>query len=311
MQIGLDGVENNKHLGVDPDYPLSKGVTMCFSRSLVSIMVISSAILLIPATSFAASPIFGTNKDDVLNGTSQTEFILGFNGSDTIDGGTTNPDYIDGGDGFDFMQGRMGSFILGGTGDDIVSVRGITAFDQKPTNINCGSGEDFIFVDALGLLAPTGINQKNCEEEYEWQYGTKSWGSSYREAGPRPDSVLLRGTNGPDRLMGLGRMENMIGGPGNDLIFGNAKPDQIGGDLLLGGDGDDFIDTGNNKEGSYNNTVTYVRAGSGNDLVIARSRAFNIDCGAGYDIVYVNGADPKDGKMPPVTNNCEEIAYMG
>lgn len=262
-----------------------------------------------------ATTIIGTNRSDVLVGTYAVDTIRGYGGDDTIDG-VGESDVIDAGAGFDFVSAWKASRLSLGTGDDIASIE-LELMDAgtpvQQMQIDCGPGEDFVFDNQSGWRYTA--RTTNCEEIYAWNTGTTGYGRNGFV--PRPDSLLMRGTDGPDRLMGLPRMENMVGGAGNDLIFGNSKPESAGGDLLLGGAGDDVLDTGNNRRvdgrnpGSGPGTVNVVRGGSGNDIVLLRADGVDLDCGAGYDIVYVNGAAPGTGAVVVPGRNCEEVAYMG
>lgn len=148
----------------------------------------------------------------------------------------------------------------------------------------------------------------NCEDEFTWQYGTKSWNNwVYRSAPPVPSSPLIRGAAGAGRLIGSPAAENFLAGPGNDMIFGNAKPETPGGNLMVGGAGDDVIDTGDSRSAQdLSHAEEVVRAGSGNDIVNARAKRMDIDCGPGYDIVYMAART-----SILVIKNCEETPSMG
>jgi Ca2+-binding RTX toxin-like protein len=269
-----------------------------------AVLLAAAALLVVPAVAAAAS-LTGTSGADTLTGTTSADTITGLAGHDTIIG-NGGADRIDAGSGFDFASDGSGSTILGGAGDDLISTTGRMGGGGHAT-VDCGTGNDFVFSNEYGF-AETAVTT-NCEEVYAWQYGSHPWGTSgYRNSGPRPDSTLMRGTNDADRLMGLGRPENMVGGPGNDMLFGNVKPDSTGGDLLLGGAGDDLLDTGDNRgPRTVDNVVVAVRGGSGNDIIIARAADMDIDCGPGYDIVYVAG----NVRTPSTSfRNCEETPSM-
>ena len=64
--------------------------------------------------------LFGTDDDDVLNGTNSNQFIFGFDGNDTINGKNGN-DVILGGNGNDKIYAGKGNDIaLGGNGHDLI-----------------------------------------------------------------------------------------------------------------------------------------------------------------------------------------------
>jgi hypothetical protein len=82
--------------------------------------------------------VFGTNADDVLNGTDRSEFLFGFGGEDQIFGNGGNDtvfagkgnDLVDGGNGNDTLFGEKGNdALVGGAGND---------------ELNGGSGNDFL-----------------------------------------------------------------------------------------------------------------------------------------------------------------------
>lgn len=88
---------------------------------------------------FSGNPIFGTQKNDILNGTSGNDLIIGFEGNDIISGnggddciiGNSGNDIINAGNGNDKAFGNEGNDILngeagndtliGGTGNDIAN----------------------------------------------------------------------------------------------------------------------------------------------------------------------------------------------
>jgi hypothetical protein len=95
--------------------------------------------------------LIGTARADYLPGGAGNDRILGNGGADTILGGAGD-DFLDGGDGNDVMNGGPGSDrILGGVGSDTIH-----ADDGERDTVDCGTGSDRVYVDALDIV-------KNCE----------------------------------------------------------------------------------------------------------------------------------------------------
>jgi Ca2+-binding RTX toxin-like protein len=66
-------------------------------------------------------PVFGTQKSDLLNGTSQNDLLFALEGSDSVHGNGGN-DCIVGGDGSDVLYGNEGNdVIVAGNGSDALS----------------------------------------------------------------------------------------------------------------------------------------------------------------------------------------------
>jgi Ca2+-binding RTX toxin-like protein len=89
----------------------------------------------------------------------------------------------------------------------------------------------------------------------------------------------IRGTNGPDRLIGTPRADTILGLGGRDLLKGRGGADVLkggpAGDRLVGGKRDDRM----------------IGAG-GNDVIYARDgHRDTIDCGAGRDSAIVDRAE--------------------
>lgn len=104
------------------------------------------------AFSNAATVTLGTSGDDVISGvTSDREFIFGFDGNDTIDGGAGN-DVIFGGSGNDRLKGGEGNdAIHGGAGSDTIEGENgndlLTGGDGNDI-LRGGAGDDNLYGDA-------------------------------------------------------------------------------------------------------------------------------------------------------------------
>ena len=138
------------------------------------------------------------------------------------------------------------------------------------------------------------------------------------------------GTNGPDLLEGTSTYDDMDGRQGNDVMYGHERYDFMSGDSyeardtstdgndLVGGgqSGDDLVGYGGNdkllgrsggdfiyaEESSENEGEDVVRAGEGNDYILARDGAKDtIVCGPGkHDTVFFD-----QGGIDTVSNGCE------
>jgi len=108
---------------------------------------------------------------------------------------------------------------------------------------------------------------------------------------------------------GTSRSDELLGGHGNDVIFGRGAADVIWGDYkpsgqptsqvdhLNGGAGADFI------YASHGENV--IAAGSGNDTVHTHYGRGSIDCGAGTDTLFISHR-----ARPGYTiRHCEHISY--
>jgi Ca2+-binding RTX toxin-like protein len=110
-------------------------------------------------------------------------------------------------------------------------------------------------------------------------------------------------------LPGTADTDELLGGHGNDLIYGRGAGDVIWGDFrpsdqpagqideLYGGDGNDFI--------YVSHGTNRVFGGAGNDTIRAHyGRGGTIDCGAGNDRLHLSHRSER--RYHPVTN-CERV----
>lgn len=145
---------------------------------------------------------------DQLDGSVQSDTLLGFAGDDVIRGGD-GADFLAGDHGNDFIHGNLGADIIeGGQGDD--ALRG----GQDDDELRGGDGSDQLY-GGLGL------------------------DSIYGNLG----NDVLRGGDGNDVLHGGLGDDSLIGGVGNDSLFGGLGDDTLtgdaGNDSLAGGLGRD------------------------------------------------------------------------
>jgi hemolysin type calcium-binding protein len=110
-------------------------------------------------------------------------------------------------------------------------------------------------------------------------------------------------------LRGTGRIDELLGGHGDDLIYGRGAGDVIWGDFwpsgqsarqldrLYGGDGNDFI--------YVSHGTNRVFGGAGNDTIRAHyGRGGTIDCGPGKDKLHISH---RSKQRYHSVKNCERI----
>ncbi|MDP3998523.1 MAG: calcium-binding protein [bacterium] len=175
---------------------------------------------------FSNSPIFGTEKRDVLNGTNGNDLIFAFEGNDVVNG-SNGDDCIVGGAGNDILHGSNGQdVIFGNEGDD---------------RIDGSNGDDLLF----GGSGNDTINASNGNDQVEGGDGNDkidgSNGNDTIYGGAGDDKIdgsndrdLIYGEDGNDTLKGGNGDDVIEGAGGNDTLFGNN-----GNDLLSGGPGVD------------------------------------------------------------------------
>ena len=201
-----------------------------------------------------------------LKGNDGNDTLIGLSGSDTLigDGGG---DSIVGGDGSDSMTGN--------DGDDVFVFDIVTGVVNTETDtVNGGSGGVGTNRDTLDFSSlPVGF-------------------------GVTADLLVNNPTVNPAAshdqrniiVQDAPVFENIFGGAGNDFLVGNNfnAGDPIGGNLLLGNDGNDFIDGMGARD--------QINGGAGNDTIEGGDGGDSIQGGADADsIVGEDGGDFIDG----------------
>jgi Ca2+-binding RTX toxin-like protein len=257
--------------------------------------------------------IHGTPGPDVILAGGGSNLIFGRGGNDTICGGAGR-DRIDGGRGKDTLNGKAGAdLVLGSRGSDEVRggagrdrVRGESGNDLVSgglgarDDVDGGMGDDTVRGGRGSFDAITGGIGRDRIDGGPGGHDT----ASYRSAGG-PIEVDLEGgrVSGAENER-LVRIEEVIGGPGNEC-FGTAPAAQACGSSSLaisGGDGPDNVFVGLRGEsvlvagesgpllqvGGGNVRSVLVSLGTGDDqIAIERSLpqgiAVTVDGGAGSD----------------------------
>lgn len=163
----------------------------------------------------AAGNVYGLSAvlfsgNDQINGSAQSDTLIGFAGDDQIRGadgadslfGEGGSDCVMGNQGSDTLDGGEGADLLrGGQGDDVLL--GADGADE----LRGGLGNDLLF----GGLAADSL------------YGAA--GGDSLEGGQGDD--LLAGDDGDDRLIGDLGNDTLIGGAGNDTLEGGLGSDRF------------------------------------------------------------------------------------
>jgi Ca2+-binding RTX toxin-like protein len=234
--------------------------------------------------------LYGLAGNDTLFGGAGTEVIYGGDGNDYLSGGNffgdpSGNDILYGEAGNDTLLGRDGNdYLYGGTGND--SLYGGTGNDS----LYGGTGNDtYIFnaaidtgVDLIDETSAGGIDTLDFSD-----YATNTQSISVNLS-----STTIQTVAPGFQITISGDIENVIGGNGNDSIYGNSLDNILSGgagnDSLSGGTGNDFLygGTGNDDlNGGTGNDNLY--GGDGNDLLFGDSGNDDLNGGDGDDILSV------------------------
>jgi Ca2+-binding RTX toxin-like protein len=152
-----------------------------------------------------------------------------------------------------------------------------------------------IFVVAVALATLSAPAALADTSHKGWpKFDTKPWinksdADATHHGGAKNDEVL--GGHGDDMLYGEG---------GRDVLWGDYKPSGQGTaqhDTLDSGPGNDFIYASH----GYND----IQGGTGADIVHSHFGRGKIDCGPGHDILFISHKARRGYKV----SNCETISY--
>ncbi|SPF81099.1 DUF4114 domain-containing protein [Pseudoprimorskyibacter insulae] len=199
--------------------------------------------------------IDGGSGDDVLLGGRGNDLLSGGAGKDTINAGRGD-DVASGGDDNDVINLEDGNdYASGGNGND---------------TINGGLGEDVMF-------GGDGNDALRGGEDNDQLYGDAGNDELHGAQG----NDLLSGGEGNDKLFGGVGADTLLGGDGNDTLDGGTEAD-----VLEGGAGDDFL-----QGGADNDSLS---GGDGVDKIVGGKGSDTISGGAGADQLW-GGEWSKDG----------------
>ncbi len=233
--------------------------------------------------------------------------LTGGAGSDTITGSPAIPNTITG----DGVTPGAGDRLTGGARDDSISG------DDGPDEINGGAGNDSISGDAGNDV----LNGAEGNDSFEGDSDPD--GSDAISGGPQLDLYNLSSRSGPlsidaDGVADDGEgcpgpacesdnvgtdIERLVGGLGNDIITGNAGPNELegnlGSDVLSGGDGPDIIGGGGGGD--------QIDGGTGDDQLSGDDGADGVSGGEGDDVL-----DPDfDDSTPDVESGGPGVDTLG
>lgn len=167
------------------------------------------------------SLIYGSSRDELIEGTDEADEIFGFDGNDTVKGGKgkdklygmSGNDRLDGGEDDDSLYGADGDdTLLGGAGND--DIWGGDGNDS----LQGGAGDDRLF-DSAGLNVFDGGDGNDDISSLGATTDNKLYGGSGND--------ILVGGSGDDVLEGGPGFDEMYGGAGNDTYFINDALDFI------------------------------------------------------------------------------------
>ena len=226
----------------------------------------------------------GTDAAENINGLSGDDSLYGMGGGDTLDGGRRDDmlyggmgdDTLDGGDGDDTLEGGYGADMLTvGDDDDTayysMSMMGVTVLLHNGQTMGG---------DAMG-------DSWNLSETVEYTDGDEEMAEA-----TVADIENLTGSTHADILTGDLRDNVIVGGGGNDKIYGGPSPADVdketgGGltnaDTLHGDGGNDIILGGVGAD--------TLKGGAGNDTLHGDSGADMLYGGAGSDMIYADTMD--------------------
>lgn len=197
--------------------------------------------------------VFGGEADDIINASASTAkmTLFGFDGVDTLTGGTANDtlrggkdgDTLNGGDGNDKLDGQEGDdtengdggndkFLQSksGNGNDVMD----GGADTDVVKYNGRSSKVTIDLTTAGGEGETGENDTITNME--------------KVVGGRADDEIKGYANDANILLGGSGDDKLTGGSGDDVLKGGSGDDELlglaGEDKLVGGSGKDFLDGG-------------------------------------------------------------------
>ncbi len=249
----------------------------------------------------------GANKD-VLGGDTGNDKLYGRSGVDTLSGHSGN-DLLSGGDGNDTLIGAAGNDILtddygtdtldGGDGNDSLSggrdadkLHGANGDDR----LNGGAGKDVISGESgddtlIGGTDSDTLDGGDGTDVADYGYLTAAYELRI-ELGYYSDSGYARvsgsSTGGQTEYELIFKTENIIGGSGNDFIWGDAAANVIrtgsGNDTVYGGAGNDTVVAGVGQD--------YLSGDEGDDNLWAEPAGSD----TGYREIVIGG--PNDTETP-------------
>jgi Ca2+-binding RTX toxin-like protein len=279
----------------------------------------------------ANDKIFALGGDDyVLCDVGGANWILGQEGSDSIDGELSSSCIIEGGAGSDIIIGGvnginqlfgdsrpvgdlatiMPTLIAAGETAADSGVRGdLVAADGENNNflfgsngydimlgyrgkdlIVAGGGNDLIIGDADGIVT-------EFDDLYTWSFHIEVDGNAYTPVITGLFFYDIESSVGNDDVIYAGTGNDFVGaGLGDDEVYGGTGNDSIfgmeGNDFIEGGEGDDYLVGDNDGLPLELNGNDYIDGGAGNDSIWGNGGNDELFGGAGNDLL--KGAEGDD-----------------
>lgn len=225
-----------------------------------------------------ADTINGFAGDDVISGLTQNDTLNGGSGNDRISGGSGD-DTLNGNSGNDQLHGRSGNdTVRGGTGND--RLNGGSGNDQ----LNGGAGNDRLLGGSGDDVLNGGSGRDTADYSTATAGVTVALGPDFGSLDGVPQDT---GGAGIDTLVSI---ENLTGSNFNDTLFFDGLEN---GQMLNGGNGDDYLEANHNAGGILN-------GGAGNDTLFAGNGDATLNGGTGNDHLtafdggVLNGGDGDD-----------------
>ncbi|MGO4705270.1 M10 family metallopeptidase [Microvirga sp. 2MCAF38] len=187
--------------------------------------------------------VIGGSGSDTIYGSHEANVLKGQDGNDILAGAGGN-DTIWGGDGSDVLYGDDGNdYVAGQEGNDVI------AGGAGADTLSGGDGTDtLVYGGVEGALVDLRTG-------------------------------YVAGQAAGDVISGF---ENLIGGAGNDTVYGSADANELNGqdgnDILAGADGNDTLWGGNGND--------WLEGGNGNDLIAGGSGDDRLVGGSGNDVLH-------------------------
>ncbi|OYX89358.1 MAG: hypothetical protein B7Y78_14570, partial [Caulobacter sp. 35-67-4] len=210
--------------------------------------------------------VIGSDGRDSLAGNAAENYLAGKGGSDflyAVGGG----DVLDGGEGDDFLRASKvgsGDYMSGGAGaDTFFTMWGAVTLDG-------GDGADLFYVlRAPGMIGTTVVNGGAGTDTLDLSSGYIPIGGAMVDL-----SIIGPQDIGAGQVLDISGVENLVGGPGNDLLKGDVGANLIegreGADTLIGGQGRDQLIGGTGIDTfvfAVGDSTTIDVTGSGVDVI--------------------------------------------
>ena len=221
----------------------------------------------------------GNRGDNTLSGLGGNDELDGLRGDDTLMGGSGDDD-LDGGRGDDTLEGGYGADVLtGGDGSDTASY----AYSEMGVTVRLHNSK-FMGGDAMGDSFGARVEATYTDKDDDEQTVML------------PDIMHLTGSAHADVLAGDFRNNTIMGGAGDDKIYGGPDPRNLGPmpssadrgdatnvDKLMGQGGNDMIFGGTGND--------MLDGGAGNDMLNGGKGNDELKGGAGSDMIYADAMD--------------------